>query len=316
MLGCMNEGLALRSQECPGYMRHFPQLPAARYWDAPGGGRIAWSEFGDPGGRALLYYHGWPSSRWQGVLLHHLAVERGFRVLALDRPGIGDSQWVAGRRLLDWVPLISAFADAQGLGRFAQLGVSGGAPYVLACAAGIPERLVASAVLCGAVPLSVVGMKGLHPIYRALALIRKLPSACFSPPLAIAGHIAGMDPGKPPLRWILKTLAAADRELLAVCPEAMHVLSESFRHGVRQGGRGVMDDAGIYVSDWGIDLAAVRHRIHYWHGAEDRNIPASLASVFVDMVAGAELEVVAGEGHFSLAIHKAPAALDWLAAAF
>ena len=77
-----------------------------------------------------------------------------------------------------------------------------------------------------------------------------------------------------------------------------------------------MDDAGIYVSDWGIDLTAVPHPIRYWHGSEDRNIPASLVSVFVGMVAGAKLEVDAGDGHFSLAIRRAPAAMDFLAGAF
>ena len=136
------------------FLRDLPPAPAPRYWQASSGRMLAWNEYGDPAGRPMLYFHGWPSSRLQGRLVHHLARERGLRVIAPDRPGIGRSTYEPGRRLESWPQLMADFADFLGIDRWAQLGVSGGGPYVLACAAMLGERVSASAVLCGAVPIA------------------------------------------------------------------------------------------------------------------------------------------------------------------
>jgi pimeloyl-ACP methyl ester carboxylesterase len=296
------------------FLRDLPPPQAPRVWETAGGRRVAWNEYGDPAGRPLFYFHGWPSSRLQARLLHHLARERGMRVLALDRPGMGCSTHQPGRTLKSWPALVAAFADAQGIGRFTQLGVSGGGPYVLACAALLPERVTASAVLCGAVPLAGADRSGLHLAYRMLIPLRKLPKCWFSPPLEIAARMATGTPGKPPVSWVLRTLPAADRDLLLKNPEAQRVLAESFREGVRQGGRGVLEDAEIYFHAWGIPLDQVRQPIRYWHGGMDRNISAEMARRFVARIPGATLDVDPEEGHFSLAIHRARDAMDHLTA--
>src|SRR5687768_16775195 len=113
------------------FLDNLPPITAPSFWEYQPGIRIAWNEYGDPSGDTLFYYHGWPSSRLQARAIHHLALDRGIRVIALDRPGMGKSTRIPGRKLEDWAPLIEAFADAHGIGRFAQLGVSGGGPYVL-----------------------------------------------------------------------------------------------------------------------------------------------------------------------------------------
>lgn len=297
------------------FLQNMPVAEAPRFWESPQGMRVAWAECGDPAGRPLFFYHGWPSSRLQGALLHSLAMERNLRVITLDRPGIGASSFVPHRKLSDWPPMVAAFADALGIGRFAQFAVSGGGPYLLACAAAMPERLTASAVLCGAVPLAGSGMSGFHPAYRILARLRWLPGPVFSMPLMLAARLAGCDPLRPPLRWIIDSLAAADRDLLRASPEVFGVLAGSFREGVRQGGRGVMGDAEIYIQGWEIPYDTIRHPIHYWHGGKDRNIPAAAVKDFVAGIPSAKLVIDPDEGHFSLAIHRAATAMDHLAAA-
>jgi pimeloyl-ACP methyl ester carboxylesterase len=297
------------------FLTNLPPAGPPRFWETPGKHRVAWDEYGDPAGRPLIYAHGWPSSRLQARLLHHLARERGLRVLALDRPGIGQSTWQPGRTLESWPSLVAAFADAQGIGSFAQLGVSGGGPYVLACAAMLPHRVTASAVLCGAVPVTRQNRRGLHAAYRMLIPLRKLPRCLFSPPLHIAGRVAASGPEKPPVSWILHTLPEADRTLLLENPGVLRVLAESFREGVRQGGSGVMDDAEIYFHDWNVPLEKLIQPVRYWHGGRDGNISADMVRDFVARIPGARLDVDPAEGHFSLAIHRARDAMDHLVAA-
>jgi pimeloyl-ACP methyl ester carboxylesterase len=298
-----------------GYLRKPPAPREPSFWQSPAGRRLAWTEYGDPAGRPLIYCHGWPSSRLQAALLDQAARERGLRVLAIDRPGMGRSDRQAGRALRDWPPLLAAFADAQGIVDFLQLGVSGGGPYVLACAAMLPERVAASAVLCGAVPLAGGMRRGLHPVYRLLIPLRHLPHAWFTPGLRIAARSAAGPPDKPPVSWLLATLPRPDRELLMQNREALQVIAGSFSEGVRQGGRCVMEDAAIYLHDWQLPLDRIARPIRYWHGGADRHISAGLARAFVSGIPHARLDVDPGEGHFSLAVHRMCDALDHLAAA-
>lgn len=291
-----------------------PPVGEPRFWEISPGRRLAWNEYGDPEGHPVMYYHGWPSSRLQARLTHTLAKDRGLRIIAMDRPGMGRSTLEPRRRLATWPELMERFADSLGIGKFGQLGVSGGGPYVLACAARMPERLSGSTVLGGAVPLeeSPAGLRGLHPAYRLLIPIRRLPGAVFSPVFRLAGLAAGWDPAKPPMSWAVRSLAAEDRELLLANPELRTVLTTSFQEAIR--GSGVMTDAEIYFQALDFDPGKVRHPIRYWHGGDDRNIPLALVRGFTGRIAGAELVVENDLGHFSLVIRRAAAALDHLAA--
>lgn len=300
------------------FLGDLPPHEEPRFWEISPGRRLAWNDYGDPNGFPVMYYHGWPSSRLQARLAHHLAMARGLRIIAMDRPGMGRSTYEAGRTLDSWPQLMERFADALGIGKFGQLGISGGGPYVLACAARIPDRLTRSAVLGGAVLLEETarGLRGLHPGYRILIPIRKLPGAVFSPMFRLAGMAARCDLSKPPLSWALHSLAKADRRLLLDFPELSALLTESFCEApVESGGRGVMTDAAVYFQRLAFDPERVRHPIRYWHGGEDRNIPLAMVRDFTRKIAGAELVVEESLGHFSLVILKAAAALDYLAEA-
>jgi len=262
-----------------------------------------------------MYYHGWPSSRLQAGLAHHLALERGLRLIAMDRPGMGRSSLERGRLLDSWPGLMERFADHLGIGKFAQLGVSGGGPYVAACAAKIPERLSGSAVLGGMVLLDGLenGLRGLHPAYRTLIPFRKLPAGIFTPVFRAAAMGCHWDPALPPMSWALRTVGRADRRLVRDSPDVWKLMAGSFQEGVRiHGGHGVMADAAIYFQPLTFDPAEMRHPIRYWHGGDDRNIPLGMVREFTRKIAGAELVVDESLGHFSLVVRSAPEALDYL----
>ena len=68
------------------FLRNLPPAEEPRFWEISPGRRLAWNEYGAPDGFPVMYYHGWPSSRLQARLAHHLALERGLRIVAMDRP--------------------------------------------------------------------------------------------------------------------------------------------------------------------------------------------------------------------------------------
>lgn len=278
---------------------------------------MAWNEFGDPSGKPVFYYHGWPSSRLQARLAHHIAADRGLRLIAADRPGMGKSTLIRERILEDWPGLMAGFADHLGIPKFGQIGISGGGPYVLACAAMIPERLTGSAVLAGMVPLPLtdLGTEGLHPLYRALIPLRKAPAPFFTGGFRLASLATKCRPDRIPMSLLLRTLAAADREIMLHDENIWPVLARSFTEGVcgPAGGRGVMTDAEIYLRKPDIRPEAVTHPIRYWHGGDDRNIPVALVKDLTAKMPFATLDIADGLGHFSLAVLRAGEALGYIA---
>lgn len=298
------------------FLDNLPPAPEPEFWEHAPGLSLAWNEFGAPDGAPVFYYHGWPSSRLQARLAHHLAAERGLRLIAMDRPGMGKSTLIRDRKLEDWPELMGRFADHLGIAKFGQLGVSGGGPYVLACAAMIPDRLTRSAVLAGMVPLPLLGhgRRGLHPLYRMLIPLRKLPAPLFTLGFHAAAFACKCRPDVPPMSLLLQSLAEEDRAIMLGVPGIWDVLTKSFTEGVcgPSGGQGVMTDAEIYLRMPGFGVEANAHSIRYWHGADDKNIPISLVERLCEILPHAELEAVDGLGHFSLAVLRAEAALDYL----
>ena len=109
-----------------------------------GGRKLGFAEYGS--GTPLLYFHGHPCSRLEA---RYLAGREGIRVIGIDRPGMGLSSYQPKRTLISWTDDVVSLADSLGLEKFAVVGLSGGAPYALACAYAIPERISACGIVSG-----------------------------------------------------------------------------------------------------------------------------------------------------------------------
>ena len=106
----------------------------------PDGRRLAYTEWGLPDGKPVLFFYGLPSSRlWCPD--EEATSAAGVRLITPDRPGIGRSDPLTGRTLADWPKDVEALADALGITAFGVVGVSAGGPYAAACAALIPGHL-------------------------------------------------------------------------------------------------------------------------------------------------------------------------------
>lgn len=263
------------------------------------GRRLAYAEYGDPKGVPLFYFHGWPSSRLQGELLDTLGKQRGIHVIAPDRPGIGLSEFQPDRKLLDWPVVVAELAKHLGWSRYHVLGVSGGGPYVLACAHAMPDQLLSAGVICGAPPLREVGTRDLMWTYRLALWGQRHMPAMLGPGLALSGQLMRLPPDSLLIRAYARSLCPRDRLALSD-PDLFRILMRSGRIGVGSGARKLSTDGNVYSSDWGFSLEDVTFPIHYWHGGQDKNIPASMVQKFVCRIPNARLTVLPEDGHYSL----------------
>jgi len=67
-------------------------------------GRSAMRNTARPREEALFFFHGWPSSRYQGKIMHEFALERGLRLIAPDPPRRGPFRSSSRPRLRGMAP--------------------------------------------------------------------------------------------------------------------------------------------------------------------------------------------------------------------
>src|SRR5712691_11240822 len=222
------------------------------------GSSVAVAEYGIATGAPIFFCHGWPSSRTMAELTEGAARELNLRIISPDRPGIRDSSFHAGRKLLDWPPLLAELADKLRIDQFRMLGISGGAPYAFAAAWAMPERVRAISVVSGAAPIAdLTDRSGLFPLYRWLLffyphhrLLLRYSFRAARPFLA----------RKVPIRLrpaLLKFLQPCDASVMRDAA-AFEACFESQRQAWRTSAEGVMTDAEIYARPWGFGLEEIK----------------------------------------------------------
>lgn len=269
----------------------------------PDGRRLGYVELGPARGASIFYCHGFPASRLEARLVEAASLRGSVRIIAADRPGYGLSDFRPGRRIADWPADVKALADTLGLGRFAVLGVSGGAPYAVACAALLPDRISAA---------GIVG--GLGTLDRDEELAQFNAFARFS--IVLARHAPALSrlfnrALAPLLRdnphWTLKLLASElpppDREVLSDS-SVFAAIADSLREAFRQGGRGVALDLILYARPWDIAPESIRVPFHVWHAEQDTTVPVTMGKRLAATIPGCRARYYADEGHFSLPVRR------------
>jgi pimeloyl-ACP methyl ester carboxylesterase len=275
------------------------RLSAEGTMRTPSGHRIGYAEFGTPGGRAVMYFHGTPGNRFSSHL-EQWGRCFGIRFVAPERPGFGRSALQRGRRLLDWADDMEALADHLGIERFTVMGVSGGGPYALACAYALSPRLDSAICVSGVGPpdapkeLMSEGNKKIlaDSLTRPRRLAAKLAVGYF-----IAPRFADKFVDKLPA-----SMPAADRKLRQQ-PEVRQTFLEALQTVRTRDALGAAYDFRTYASPWGFALSDIATHVDVWQGADDTSVPVSTAEHIAARVPDSRLFVIPNAGHLMVFEH-------------
>ncbi|GAA3455261.1 alpha/beta fold hydrolase [Dactylosporangium matsuzakiense] len=267
-----------------------------------GDGRLlhAYDTGGD--GAVVYWHHGTPNIGEPPAPLFDAAERLGLRFLSHSRPGYGASTPAAGRSIADVAADVAAVADAAGVERFAVMGHSGGGAHALACAALLPERVVAAAGISGLAPFEPSTAEGFD-WYAGMA-----DGAADSLRAAREGRAAKE-----------RSLGAATGEedigFQAVDWEALETdwawFDQIVPPALVMGPGGLIDDDVASAGAWGFDPAVISRPVLLVHGAIDRMVPASHSTWLAQRIPGAQLRIVPDAGHIT-AMRQGAAALEWL----
>lgn len=266
---------------------------------------IAWTDAGPLDGTPVVRFHGTPGSRWSLIGNRAIWARHGLRMVTPERPGYGASTALPGWRFTDHADDVAAVLDDLGLERVHLLGISGGAPHVLAFAARHPDRVAAAAIAVGAAPFTDDEVEHMLPENRiSVSLVRSGNLG------ALRARTAGNRENflADPDGWLRAVMASApesDRALMED-PDWSEWFYRGALEAVRASPDGWVDDACALFSPWAIDLSAVRCQLTWWHGAEDRNVPLSAARRLVAQLPHGRLRLFPpGSGHLATYHHEA-----------
>lgn len=275
---------------------------AAQLVTTEDGRRLAFAEYGDPDGWPVFFCQGTPSSR----LWHHpdpsIAIRAGARIIRIDRPGFGRSDYQPGRTVLDWPTDLARVADSLQVDRFTVIGFSGGGPYAAACAYALPDRVLSATLVASLGAVDLPGVTANLTRLRKLGIFtaRRAP-ALLRPSLWLLG------PGRDPSRFFDRFTAGfptRDRELLAR-PDTRTIIVDSYRESARAGHRGFARELALLARPWGFPLADIRVPVFLWHGEEDASTPIPMAHHMAAAFPDPTTHFLPGEGHFLILDHYA-----------
>lgn len=270
------------------------------------GRELAYAEYGDPDGVPVVFVHGMPGSRVSASVARDRKADLGVRVVAPDRPGVGQSEYAGVRPLAAWAEDVNALADALGLGEYGVAGFSAGGPYALAVAAHAPERVTRCAVASGAPPRGVATGE-LAGFDRAMRAVTRR-SVTLGRPLA----------------WLLcRRVRRASRFTDVVGDprdgdladprfgETGRILLSDCREAVRQGARAVATDYAVLARDWDFDLGDVAVPTRVFHGGDDDAVPVAAAEHVADAIPDAALTVYENAGHYRPIVEQVDDVFGW-----
>ncbi|MCV7298644.1 alpha/beta hydrolase [Mycobacterium barrassiae] len=263
--------------------------------------QIGFAEFGDPQGRAIFWLHGTPGARRQIPMEARVYAEQHrIRLIGVDRPGIGSSTPHSYDTVVAFADDLRTMADTLGLEKFAVVGLSGGGPYTLGCAAAIPDRVVVAGVIGGVAPTmgpdAITGglMGNLGTRVAPLLQVAGVPIG-----LVASAIIRFIRPVASPVTDLYGRVSPeADRRLLAR-PEIKAMFLDDLLNGSRKQLSAPFSDVVVFARDWGFRLSDIQVPVRWWHGDADHIVPYAHGQHVVSRLNDAELYPMPGESHLA-----------------
>jgi len=234
----------------------------------------------------VLFFHGGGMSRL-GVIGESAATRLSARLIGLDRPGFGLSDFQPDCTMLDWPDDVAQCADTFRIDQFAVGGVSAGCPYALACGVRLPDRLTRVGIIAGVLPPDYYEADEMTELVRRdpEAAQRRAREHIEALVADIEGSVAAMAARPGPDGPVYGR------------PEVQAQFLACRREAVRSGIEGPVHDLLLMNQTWGFNLDQVAAPVRWWHGDLDHLTPPAMLDAALGPLPTFTATIYPGEGH-------------------
>ena len=258
--------------------------------------QVGFAEFGDPQGRAIFWLHGTPGARRQIPMEARVyAEQQKIRLIGVDRPASAPPRTTSTKRCPHSPTTCAPSRTRWGSTRFV-VGLSGGGPYTLACAAAMP---IASWPRASSVVLPRPWAPTPFPEVDGVRRTRVAPLLQVAGgPIGLAASDHPADPaGRVPSRY-LRTDVTGSRPRLLARPEIKAMFLDDAQRQPKQMAA-PFSDVVVFARDWGFRLDEIKVPVRWWHGDHDHIVPFAHGQHVVSKLSDAELYHLPGESHLA-----------------
>lgn len=246
----------------------------------------------------------------------------GLRLIAVDRPGYGQTPFTWRHSFRTWGHTLAELAEVLNVEKFAVMGTSGGPAFVAAC--GLPNVVPAGSLkcLCFVAPEGPSAGLGLSvpdavrpTLLFAVSLLARLVNLLIMPLWLSASFFFALAPDRMVVAVVrlMTLLVRLDPRRSETCKRVVADPVELVRHGLRtamieglrQGILGTLYEGFLmYVLDWGFALEEVRcQKVLTFHGKADVDVLEYSAKCF-ERVPGCKATHFEREGHVSILVNQ------------
>lgn len=266
------------------------ECSTALFVKAQDGRSLAFTEYGSPKGFPLLYVHEAGSSRLEAAFFDSEARRKGFRLIALDRPGVGESDALAGFTRETCAEDLFALADGLHLARFGLLAAGSGTAIALLAAGRHPHRV---AVVLGLSPQLPARDSGRGWVCR---IARPVLGALLQWGIALRLLLRNASAERYVER-LEHSLNYADRRLLDNPRIREHLIRVAVE-AVRSGAGGVARDLALTFAPARLDISHLEMPVHLWQGSTESSGLQFTLDTFSDSLPDGCLHRLNNRGRF------------------
>jgi pimeloyl-ACP methyl ester carboxylesterase len=264
-------------------------------------------------GIALLLHSGTGSRHiYPGAVAD--AKRAGFRLISYDRPGLGLSDSQDGRRIVDSIVDVSAIVDVLEIESLTVWGSSGGGPYAVATAVGLPD-IVRSVALFA--PIGPYGTKDLDftagmdlgaEFHAAARLLLDDPSTAKKGFMEQVSEMLEAQ-GSADV-WISRWGDLAGKDNAHSVAWARY-LADCAIDGYGVNGEGWWEDWCATFLPWGFDVKELDCPVSLWHGVDDQMVPVSHARWYASKLPRISLHLLPNIDHTNIDEDLRATAMEW-----
>jgi len=265
------------------------------------GRKLEYTEFGDPEGTPVIYFHGILHAREKFHPFSSYPEKHGLRIIAPERPGFGKTSMQAERSLRTYTQDIAQLVKHLNIDTFYVLGDGDGGPAALACANLLGDRVRKAAVV-GCMPdPTFEHMENIMSFDRKLMIMAKsTPKAILNPFCRMI--LKALRRNNNYFRLMFNEFCKADQAVISTS-EHEKLFQTSMDNLLKENVDGFIDDYFSRLYLWDFSVGATTTEVDMWHGEEDCFSNIRSAKSIAYALPHCNRHFLKGHGHYLFISH-------------